>query len=201
MFFCEPRFPYFQAVKKIHKCKFTPEEDERLKQLVAIHGENEWATIAQEMGNRNSRQCRERWRNYMNPRLTTENWTPEDDKLLLERYAAIGPHWNMIAQAFPNRSVNCVRNRVIKVLRMQGRSRECARQNAPQLPLPPQPLPESQTHHEAPETPDVKPESPATDSAAERVDRIFGVPRESHEMFDIFTNTLEEELMYEGIFF
>jgi hypothetical protein len=105
MFFCEPRYPYFQAVKKIHKCKFTPEEDEKLKQLVAIHGENEWATIAHEMGNRNSRQCRERWRNYMNPRLSNESWTPESDKILMERYAAIGPHWNMIAQAFPNRSV------------------------------------------------------------------------------------------------
>ena len=112
----------FARPKKAKKCKFTPEEDEKLKELVSLHGENDWSFIAKQMENRNARQCRERWRNYMNPKLCNDNWTPLEDQQLLERYNQIGPHWNVIGRAFPNRSINCVRNRVIKLLRMSGRT-------------------------------------------------------------------------------
>lgn len=122
MFFIDPRCQVFTRPKKAKKCKFTPEEDEKLKHLVSIHGENDWSFIAKQMENRNARQCRERWRNYMNPKLCNDSWTPLEDQQLLERYNQIGPHWNVIGQAFPNRSINCVRNRVIKLLRISGRS-------------------------------------------------------------------------------
>lgn len=101
---------------KSRKTRFTHEEDEKLKELVAKYGDNDWPTIAQNMKNRNVRQCRERWRNYMNPTLSKELWSEEEDKKLLERYHAIGAHWNTIKQSFPDRSINAVRNRIIRLL-------------------------------------------------------------------------------------
>ena len=104
-------------IRRSKKLKFTKEEDEKLKQLVAEYGENEWSLIAKKMGNRNSRQCRERWKNYMNPCLSKENWSTNEDMILMQRFCEVGPHWNIIAQSFPHRSINCVRNRLIKLNR------------------------------------------------------------------------------------
>ncbi|OHS93045.1 hypothetical protein TRFO_12050 [Tritrichomonas foetus] len=40
--------------------------------------------------------------------------------LLLMKFRAIGPHWNRIAQYFPKRSVNSIRNRVVRLLKNFG---------------------------------------------------------------------------------
>jgi hypothetical protein len=99
------------------KLKFTVEEDEKLKMLVLTHGTNSWAFIARLMGTRNHRQCRERWKNYLNPALRTDPWTLEEDQLLVDRYAAFGAKWNKIAKSFANRSDNSIRNRWQLMLR------------------------------------------------------------------------------------
>lgn len=39
------------------KMKVTAEEDRKLRQLVYIHGENNWEEISKRMQNRNVRQC------------------------------------------------------------------------------------------------------------------------------------------------
>ena len=62
------------------KCKFTPEEDQRLMSLVMKYGTRDWLYISQKMMSRNPRQCRERWNNYLNPNLTAEPWTIEEDR-------------------------------------------------------------------------------------------------------------------------
>lgn len=101
--------------KKVKKIKFTKEEDEKLYSLVEKYGENEWALISSHMENRNPRQCRERWKNCLNPKFSTNKWTKEEDNLLLEKFKEIGNHWNKITQYFPNRSMYSVRNRIIKI--------------------------------------------------------------------------------------
>lgn len=123
MFAADVRSRSSQRVQKCHKCKFTLEEDRKLQELVKLHGDCDWALIAKLMGNRNPRQCRERWRNYMNPELCKEGWTPIEDQKLLEKYHEIGPHWNVISRHFPQRSINCVRNRLIKLLRTSSKNR------------------------------------------------------------------------------
>ncbi|OHT12435.1 hypothetical protein TRFO_17703 [Tritrichomonas foetus] len=73
------------------KNKFTPEEDEKLKQLVSMYGTNSWPIIASLMGGRNHRQCRERWKNYVNPDLrNSEPWTYEEDYLLEKNTQNLG---------------------------------------------------------------------------------------------------------------
>ena len=101
--------------KKTRNFKFAKDEDEKLCLLVKRFGENSWSTVAKNMKNRNPRQCRERWKNYLNPMLKKNDWTEEDDLFLLRKYQEIGPHWNKITQHFQNRSINSVRNRFIKL--------------------------------------------------------------------------------------
>jgi hypothetical protein len=56
------------------------------------------------MGSRNTRQCRERWRHYLNRELRKDGWTPEEDQLLEQLFSQVDPKWNTIGQHFNSRS-------------------------------------------------------------------------------------------------
>jgi hypothetical protein len=73
------------------------------------------------MDSRNERQCRERWKNYINPSLRSDPWTLEEDQLVVQKYAEFGPKWNKISKFFSNRSDNAVRNRWQLMLRQWER--------------------------------------------------------------------------------
>jgi hypothetical protein len=92
------------------RTKFTPAEDQHLRELIHIFGTNEWRIIATQMGRRNARQCRERWANYLNPALVNEPWTSTEDALLEEKYKELGCQWHLISAFFPNRSKNQIKN-------------------------------------------------------------------------------------------
>jgi hypothetical protein len=96
---------------KYVKVKFAPEEDARLLELIQEYGTNNWLTISSIMQTRNPRQCRERFKNYLDPELNREPWTTEEDNLLEEKYREFGAKWNKIGQFFQNRSDNSLRNR------------------------------------------------------------------------------------------
>ena len=93
------------------KNKFTAEEDKLLIELASKSKVHNWNDIAEALGTRNARQCRERWNNYLNPTLRNDPWTEEEDRLLLEKHHELGTHWNKIAKSFKNRSDNSIRNR------------------------------------------------------------------------------------------
>ena len=103
------------------KNKFTPSEDEKLKYLVSKFGTDSWSLIGQLMQTRNARQCRERWNNYLNPTLSTEPWSFEEDQLLAKKFAELGPQWNKLSKFFNNRSDNNIRNRWHFLLRQFNR--------------------------------------------------------------------------------
>lgn len=118
-----------QATKKAHpRKKFTIEEDEMLKKIVNQHilqskkyhfkayqksmvagvvdyEQLDWGKIAKEMDTeRNPRQCKERWINYLSPDVVNGPWTEEEDQLLIQKYNEIGPFWKLIAKFFPTRT-------------------------------------------------------------------------------------------------
>lgn len=103
--------------KRGPKSKFSQQEDEKLAGIVEKLGGKGWTKIARRMRNKTAKQCRERWQNYLNPRLQFRDWNSEDDKLLMKQFRIIGPHWTAIGASFPNRSVNSIRNRWIKLSR------------------------------------------------------------------------------------
>ena len=101
----------FNAKKAISRHKFSIDEDNLLRRLVNEHGTTNWRFIADNMAGRNARQCRDRWKNYLMPGIKNAPWTPEEDQLLEEKYAALGSQWSRIAKFFPNRTDINVKNR------------------------------------------------------------------------------------------
>jgi hypothetical protein len=119
--------------KSLSKNKFTPEEDAHLKDIIQNCGCRDWNEVASYFPGRNPRQCRERWNNYVNPRVMKVPWTPMEDCLLKQKYAELGPKWHIIAKFFPNRSKNYVKNRW---LTMQRHQRKHSQAFTPSVELP-----------------------------------------------------------------
>jgi hypothetical protein len=86
-------------------------EDILLRTLVTDLGENNWAGVAAEMRNRNPRQCRERWFNYLSPNIRNLPWTELEDAILLNKVKEHGPAWHRIAPCFPRRTDINIKNR------------------------------------------------------------------------------------------
>lgn len=103
--------------KRGAKPKFTPAEDKQLQKLVNQLGTNSWHTIAKRMRGKTSKQCHDRWKNYANPQLRNSEWSEEEDLLLIEKFTELGPRWTQIAKFFKDRSMNCLRNRFLKLKR------------------------------------------------------------------------------------
>ena len=101
--------------------KFSQEEDEQLRQLVEKYGENAWLSISNEMNGRSSRQCRERWLNYLSPRLNNGEWTEEEDSILLEKQKELGTSWTRISKFLPGRTDQMCKNRFLMLQRKMNK--------------------------------------------------------------------------------
>ena len=97
------------------KVKFTKNEDAKLESLIKEYGEGEWKLIAEKMSPRTARQCRERWTNYVNPKLSKDPWTKEEDDLLMEKHREHGNKWKIIEKYFPTRSKNNIKQRFMQL--------------------------------------------------------------------------------------
>jgi hypothetical protein len=93
------------------KVKWSDAEDRLLLANVAQHGNVNWSVIASGMPGRSGKQCRERWINWLDPKLNQENWTPEEDEILLYKQKECGNCWAKIARFLPGRSANGSKNR------------------------------------------------------------------------------------------
>ena len=89
---------------KAHRRKFTPEEDQQLRLLVEENGAHKWDYIAASMPGRTGRQCRDRYQNYLCPGISRDEWTQEEERLLLEKHAEYGPQWAKISKFFQGRT-------------------------------------------------------------------------------------------------
>jgi hypothetical protein len=82
-----------------------------------------WSAIATQIPGRNGRQCRERWNNSLNPIISKQPWSDDEDAMLLQRYDQFGTRWHVIATYFNGRTKNEVRNRIHRLQRMKVLSR------------------------------------------------------------------------------
>ena len=109
------------------KQKFTANEDLMLQKIVKEEGTENWNKIAAKIPGRTPRQCRERWKNYLNPALSSEPWKSEEDELLLQKYEEFGSHWKSIRTFLPHRSTNNIKNRLF-LLKRQSKRKKPAKQ-------------------------------------------------------------------------
>jgi hypothetical protein len=110
--------------KTITRRKFTPEEDDVLRTLVAQYEKSDWSLIAQHFQNRTPRQCRDRWKHYLAPDVLVGNWSEADDQLLLAKVAELGQRWAAITQLFPGRTDIGVKNHYISITSRKNKEGE-----------------------------------------------------------------------------
>jgi hypothetical protein len=93
------------------KAKFSQEEDEELRRAVQENGTESWQSIAMKIQGRTTRQCKERWLNYLSPDVGNGPWTSLEDELLLTKVQELGFAWKLIAACFPTRTDINVKSR------------------------------------------------------------------------------------------
>ncbi|KAI8140269.1 Homeodomain-like protein [Fennellomyces sp. T-0311] len=95
--------------------RWTAEEDELLRQAVALHGPHKWSLIASHVPNRTPMQCSTRWLGALNPNIHKGRWTEHEDAVLKYSFLEFSGipdgeggfqpiPWNRIAERIPNRT-------------------------------------------------------------------------------------------------
>ncbi|GAM27291.1 hypothetical protein SAMD00019534_104660 [Acytostelium subglobosum LB1] len=94
----------------IVKGPWKEEEDAKLVELVNKNGPKEWSSIAAKIPGRIGKQCRERWFNHLSPEVRKTNWTPEEDRIIIESHLALGNKWTAISKLLDGRPANAIKN-------------------------------------------------------------------------------------------
>ncbi|XP_074589396.1 transcription factor MYB52-like [Curcuma longa] len=96
--------------RSCYRGHWRPSEDEKLRQLVAKFGPQNWNFIAQKLQGRSGKSCRLRWFNQLDPRIDKRPFSGEEEERLLKVHRLHGNKWSLIARYFPHRTDNAVKN-------------------------------------------------------------------------------------------
>jgi hypothetical protein len=110
---------------KVPRRHFNPDEDDQLRALAAIDGD-QWELIASKMPGRSARQCRERWIHYVSPSISKSAWTPEEDAIIEEKMEKYGNHWKFMEKHLIGRTDAQIKNRYKVIMRRRNKEEKKA---------------------------------------------------------------------------
>ncbi|WOL15770.1 Myb-related protein Myb4-like [Canna indica] len=97
--------------KKMRKCLWSPEEDEKLLNHITRYGHGCWSSVPKLAGlERCGKSCRLRWINYLRPDLKRGTFSQQEEALILQLHAVLGNKWSQIATRLPGRTDNEIKN-------------------------------------------------------------------------------------------
>ncbi|KAJ3673356.1 hypothetical protein LUZ60_006730 [Juncus effusus] len=115
--------------KDRHVVTWSAQEDELLREQIAIHGTNNWTSISANFKDKTSRQCRRRWYTYLNSEFKKGGWSQEEDMLLCEAQKILGNKWTEIAKVVSGRTDNAVKNRFSTLCKKRARNEALYKEN------------------------------------------------------------------------
>ena len=99
------------------KGNWSKQEDKLLLKWVQTKGPFQWKLCAESIKGRNSKQCRERWANTLNPQVKRGNWTKQEQFLIFQQSKVYWSSWSKIAKVLPGRTENSTKNYFYSTLR------------------------------------------------------------------------------------
>lgn len=90
--------------------KFTMEEDKILKEMVDTHGRN-WSLISRLMHNKDRKQVKDRYDNFLCKKIKRTPFTPEEDKKIIDLIKVMGNKFSKIAEEIEGRAPIMIKNR------------------------------------------------------------------------------------------
>lgn len=86
------------------KTKWSPNEDENLRQSYKVNQGKNWKKISDALPDRSETQCINRWQKVLNPDLHKGAWTKEEDDIVVQMVEKHGPKkWSVIASHLKGR--------------------------------------------------------------------------------------------------
>ncbi|KAH9114458.1 hypothetical protein AeMF1_011481 [Aphanomyces euteiches] len=91
------------------------DEDDLLLKLVQESSSVNWADISKRIEGRtyeqHAKQCRERWKNHLDPTINKGPYKSEEDMILMAAYEELGNRWTQIAERLQGRTEDSVKMR------------------------------------------------------------------------------------------
>jgi myb proto-oncogene protein len=107
---------YNNIKKSYNKGIWSAEEDEHLRKIVKIYGKS-WSILAEHHStDRTGKQIRDRYVNYLDPKLNRKPFSIREDNKIIELYYQYGRKWAKIAKIIRTRNSEMVKNRFYSVL-------------------------------------------------------------------------------------
>jgi hypothetical protein len=106
-------FLRYRSIKPgLKKGAWTEEEDKRILQGLSEFNPKEWSNIAKYyFTNRTAKQIRDRYINYLDPRIKKGPFSDREDAMIAKMYQVYGAKWTTIQKHLPLRSADSIKNR------------------------------------------------------------------------------------------
>ncbi|KAL2496900.1 transcription factor MYB [Forsythia ovata] len=119
--------PSFVDKDGIKKGAWSEEEDYKLRAYIQRFGHWNWRLLPKYAGlTRSGKSCRLRWVNYLKPGVKRGNYSQVEVDLIMELHAKLGNKWSAIAEKFPGRTDNDIKNYWHTYVKKRNRRNEAA---------------------------------------------------------------------------